>query len=254
MTNNVLFDGVALGAAVPMFRLIDFVVGGVGRDIKTIPQPMVDGEYFSGARNATREITMIFCLPDESEWLAPRVQALQKINALLSAKSPRELRASALGDGYYKAVCTELPSVSMLGWTEELTATFTAYDPYFYSDFNDLDVMLSAGGDTQININCSGSIRPVITQTIMTSLTDPMWVCSNGQSIMLQGSIAPGTLVIDCEKRSITHTADAEIMKKLTLDSLFFELEPNSDVDAPPHVITCSNGAAGEMTGKYRWL
>lgn len=254
MTSNVQFDGVDIGAAVPLFKLIDLVVGGAEREIKTLPPPLADGEYFGSAKNAPREITMLFCIPDDSELLLPRALALRQINALLCAKTPRKLQSPMLGDGYYMAICTALPSVSRLGWTEELAASFVAYDPFFYSEFDDLNQALTAAGTTDININCSGSVRPTITQIISSALTDPTWECSNGQTIMLQGEIAVGTLVIDCERREITHTADTAIMEKLSLDSLFFELEPNPEADADPYTITCSNGAAGTITGKYRWL
>lgn len=253
MANSLLFDGVDIGSAVPMFRLIDVQVGGAGRDMRTLPSPIADGEYFAGAKNTPRTITAIFCLPDETERLSSRIHALRQINTLLSAKTPRVLRSPALGDGYYNAICTELPSVSQLDWTEELTATFVAYDPYFYSDFDDLNKALVSDGTTDIYINCSGSVRPTIKHTIAFALPDPSWVCSNGQSIMLQGDVAAGALVIDCERREITLNG-ASILAQLSLDSLFFEFSPNPEAGATPHTITCSNGAAGTITGKYRWL
>lgn len=255
MVSNLLFNSVDIGAKVPLFRLIDVQVGGAGREINTLSPALADGDYFAGARNTPREIVVTFCLPDDSEQLAPRIQALRQINALLASKTPCELRSSMLGDGYFNAICTELPAVSRLGWTEELTAKFVAHDPYFYSDFDDLNLILSDGGTTtNIYINCSGSVRPTITQVITSALTDPMWICNNDQGIALVGTVAAGTLEINCETREITHSADADIMTKLSLDSTFFDFSPNPDADANPYDITCTNGAAGTLAGKYRWL
>lgn len=251
MQNNLLFGGVDLGVAVPLFRLIDLQVGGVERNPSALDPPASDGQIFGSLKNGIREIVMVFCLPDED--MLPRAQAIQRLNTILSSKKPKELRAQQMGEGYYNAICTEMPSLSRLGWTDELTATFTAYDPNFYSDFDDLDAGLTAGAETSFFINCSGSVCPIIRQTVAATLTDPTWTCSNGQTVMLQGSVAAGALVIDCIKRDVTLDA-VSILAQVSLDSLFFEFAPCPEESLDPYTITCSNGAAGTMTGKYRWL
>jgi hypothetical protein len=241
------------GIAVPLFRLIDVQLGAPDRSVSALDAPAVDGQYFASIKNGTREIAIIFCLPDESATV--RAQAIARLMAIFAGRAPKPLRAMEIGSQrYINAVCTQFPSLPRLEWTAELTAGFTAFDPYIYSDIYDLDVALAAGGSVSFPIGCTGSVRPVITQEIAAALTDPTWTCSNGQMIMLQGSVAPGTLTIDCEKRQITHSADNEIMASLSLDSLFFDFAPNPATEFAPYMMVCTNGAAGKMRGKYRWL
>lgn len=252
LASNIIFGGVDLATASPYLQIIDFGVGAVEREISALNPPASDGQIFGRAKNGTRPSYVTLDIMDET--IITRAEAIRRLNMILASKEPLTLRFPGMDRKYLMAICTGLPSPSARDWHGDLTINFISHDPYMYSDQDEIDLALTAGGNTNVYVNCSGSIQPTIKQTLTGTLTDPTWTASNGQMIMLQGSIIAGALVIDCAKRTITHSADAAIMEKLSMDSLFFDFASNPVINNAPHVITCANGAAGTLTGKHRWL
>jgi phage-related protein len=250
--NSVIYGGVDLATASHALQIVDVNIGGVGRNISTLTPPASDGELFGSAKNGTRTATVTVDIQDDDP--NARSEAVRRLNMILESKTPLQLYApSVLGDKYLNAICTGLPDVSARDWSGDLVIQFTAFDPYFYSDVGNMDVTLTAGATASFYVNCSGPVRPVISQTIASPLTDPTWTDDAGNYIVLQGSVAAGALVIDCEKLDVTLDG-VSIMGQLSLDSLFFEFKPNPTTKFTPNTVTCANGAAGRMVGEYRWL
>lgn len=248
---SVIYGGIDLASVSPAFRLIDVQIGPVERETNNLNAPSSDGLLFGSAKNAGRTSFVSFDIADGN--LSRRFEALQRLNMILASKIPRPLEAPPLGETYLNAICTGFPSPSALEWTGEMQIQFLSPDPFKYSRENLLSVDLADGATKTFYVNCSGSVRPIITQVLSAAVDSPMWDTAAGDYIIIQGNVGPGTLVIDCTQHDI-FLDGVSILEKMSLDSTFFEFDPNPATRFDPYTIVCSNGAAGKMVGKYRWL
>ena len=250
---GISFNSIDLSSVSPHFQLIDVQVGSPDVSVQAHDLGGTNGQAFGSRKYGARQISILFDIQNSNE--RHRAEALTQLRYLLNTKAPGKFRSLAHGNRYLNVVCVTFPDASALEWVEDLSIELLALDPFWYSDDEALAIPL-ATGDTPFYVDCTEEICPVITQTLTSAVTDPTWTASNGQYIMLQGSVGPGELVIDCTRQRESITLDgADILIQMALDSEFFRFAPRSPfTEDAPHVITTVNGAGGHMTAQYRWL
>lgn len=230
----VIYHGVALEDVIPA-RILDVKVSSIKTKVTARDRAVMDGAVFVSRRGESRTVTVLFTVLERDMTL--RAEHAQKLRAWATADKPAPLTVPQRAHQRLMAVCTALPDVSGRDWWEQLSMTFTAYDPYFVDA---AQKMVPCG--LPFLVEGSGPPEIFLRAALEEAITAPDWSLDGAKTLGLTGSVGPGALEIDFGSQSITLNGDS-IMDRYAFGSTFFDIGPG------PHTVT----GTGALYWRERW-
>ena len=235
----IMFNGRPLPAGV---KLIGYTLWSPEMELRSINVPGQRGLLRTGSKIGARSVRLDLVMEANNSWQASQIAA--------------QLRAWCMGDGlgklklprlpalYLEAECETYPAIDMSKHWEPFEASFRCFRPEFISEQENVAQIPSA---LQVGGNVS---TPVLLQFVSTSeLTNPVWTI-DAHTIAVNGTVSPGTIIIDTNEERAKITNDGEdITGLVTLESdLAIMLEPGT------HTFTAPAGLTGTVAWRNRYI
>lgn len=234
MAGMITFNGNAMELAAPV-RVVDIVVGGVEVSPTVRDRPIRAGADFVRNHFGIRTVYITFALLTRD--MMERAWQIESLMKWARSDKPERLSIPTNPERYLMAVCTAFPSPSSRKWWEDnLSFTFTCYDPFWY----DVTEHSASCGSTAFFVNGSGEPLMRIENTLSTAANR---VYSDGTNTMTFTSVPAGDLVIDLNNQTAA-VGGVSCMNCFTFASTFI----------PPKTGWQTITGTGTVFWRERWL
>ena len=234
---TVTFDGHDLTA--------DYIASNLGvallpRSLGSVDVPGRDGSLYTGARLASRTISMTLTVKEATP--AARQAAARRLAAILAVDEPRPLAISHDGGLYWMAMPSSDGNGRRLLGATSFEVSFTAFEPAMYGAQDTATV--PSGGSLTFEVGGTYPTMPRITANAAPS--GGVWRLTLEDGSYVSVAI-PGTraIVCDCAERVLTVAGD---VWPLVPDADWLVLTPGE------HTLTMTGTGAATLTWDERWL
>ena len=232
----IIYRGINITDIAPV-EIADIVVASVKRSVVARDRPILPGAEFVRVTDTTRQVNIT--LADLTNDARMRLNEIEAINAWAAGGQPDRLVLPYRDGKYLMAVCTQYVEPSYRQWWEnKLKLVFTAYEPYFNAPAEN---SLALGTAAHIG----GSAEPLvrIVTTLSAQASSLAWT-DGTNTLTLSGTIPAGTVTVDLNKQTITHSNGTSLSSLLTLASRFPEIKRTM-------AITCASGGTLYWRERY---
>ena len=189
----ITFRNVDIETAVPGIKIEDIRVSPIQLSPTVRPRPIFAGSDFVRMVQGIRTVEITFGIikqdPDQ------RRQAIARLTEWARSDTPQPLALPYHEGKLIDVICTALPEPSTRQWWESrLSLTFTAYDPFFYSETEKsaaCGTAFSVAGDAPPKMRITGSGGGIRSY-------------SDGTNTMSFTSVPSGSMVIDLNRQTAT--------------------------------------------------
>lgn len=207
----IIFRGVDMETVAPV-KIKDFKVSPLTLSPVTRDRPIFAGADFVRMQEKPRTVTIIFAILQEA--YEKRQAAIEAVEQWALSEQPAPMALPFHNGKLLDVICTGLPNTSTREWWESnLTLTFTAFDPYFYENFE-----RSASCGTAFFVSGDAPPKMRIERTVAGAASNQAY--SDGMDTMTFSTIPAGDLVIDLNRQTAKVGASS-IMEYFSLLSTF---------------------------------
>ena len=194
----ILFRNVDIESVVPGILIEDVRISPIQLSPNVRQRPILPGADFVRMVQGTRTVEITFGLPEQD--MRSRREMLDAVTKWARSDTPQPMTFPFLFTGrVLDVICTSLPAPSARQWWESrLSMAFTAYDPFFYSVYENS----AACGSSSFFVGGSAPPRMRIERTLATADAEsPTY--SDGTHTMAFTLIPAGNLVIDLNRQTV---------------------------------------------------
>ena len=178
-------------------KIVDILVSPIQMTPTARQRPIKWGADFVRMGGGVRTVSVDFALLTDD--MSSRQAILKQITRWARQVDIGTLRINGHEDMFLRATCTALPEPSMRQWWEsKLRVVFTAFDPYWISDFQTVKEFSGGTLSTFIDGDAPALIRLEWTNTAVSDWS----FTANGQT-MAFSSIPAGEIVIDLNAKKV---------------------------------------------------
>jgi phage-related protein len=209
-----ILNGVDIRDAVPGIKIEDIRVSPVSFIPTVRDRAIQSGQVFVRMRQGTRTVAVTVAVLEANRY--KRQMLLEDLTRWAVYDTPKPLSLSYYPGRLIDVICTGLPTPSTRQWWEgKLTITFTAYEPYFYSQQEK-----TANCGQEINIGGTASPLMRITRTLTSAGSNQSY--SDNKDTLTFSTIPAGDLVIDINRQTAV-VGNTSIMQYLSFSSSFIK-------------------------------
>ena len=238
----IIYNGQDLDDIVPGLELEDIRVSPVSISPTVRDRAIQSGQVFVRVRDVTRTITATFAVLEQNRekrrGLLDNLTRWARFDTGAQGQitEPKPLSLPYHQGRLIDCICTSLPSPSTRQWWEsKLSVTFTAYDPYFYDQW---DKTANCGAEFTVG----GTVTPwvKITRTLSSAASNQAY--SDGHNTMTFSTIPKGKMTIDLNNQTAV-VGSTNIMQYLSFASSFIK----------PRTGTMTISGTGAVVWRERW-
>ena len=207
----IIFHGMDFEAAAAV-TIKDIYVSPIQRKVVVRERPIQAGADFVRVTDGTRTVKITFSLLEQDPY--KRQEQIEAVTAWADTKQPAPMSLPYHRGKLLDVLCDNLPAPSAREWWESsLTLTFTAFDPYFYDEF---DRSIACGTAFFVGGNAPPKMR--IERTLSADANNQAY--SDGADTMTFSTIPTGAMVIDLNRQT-AQVGATSIMQYFSLLSTF---------------------------------